>query len=111
MKTFDLKDSALHSEKGEFLLGFRDTRSHACYMIYGTMRPGEKGRQVKPGTGHEEIILAAKGDLEVTGFYSGTLKEGLAFLIQGDQECLLENTGESDAVYIVAGGHSEVDSH
>jgi len=111
MKTVDLKNNAIHSERGESLLGFRETGSHACYMIYGTMRPKEKGRRVKPGPGHEEIILAAKGTLEVTGFYSGTLKEGLAFLIQGDQECLLENRGESDAIYIIAGGHSEVDSH
>ena len=111
MKTFDLKNKALHSERGESLLGFRDTGSHACYMIYGTVRPGEKGRRVKPGAGHEEIVLAAKEDLEVTGFYAGTLREGLAFAIQGDQECFLENRGESDAVYIVAGGHSEVDRH
>jgi hypothetical protein len=111
MKPFDLKNKALHSETGESLLGFRETGSHACYMIYGTMKPGEKGRRIKPGAGHEEIVLAAKEDLEVTGFTSGTLKEGLAFLIQGDQECFLENRGQSDAIYIVAGGHSEVDRH
>ncbi len=111
MKTFDLKSKAIHSERGESLLGFRETGSHACYMIYGSMKAKEKWRRIKPGAGHEEIVLAAKGDLEVTGFYSGTLKEGFALLIQGDQECLLENRGESDAVYIVAGGHSEVDRH
>jgi hypothetical protein len=111
MKPFDLKNKAIHAEGGESLLGFRETGSHACYMIYGTMKAKEKGRRVRPGAGHEEIVLAAKEDLEVTGFYAGTLKEGLAFFIQGDQECFLENRGESDAVYIVAGGHSEVDSH
>jgi hypothetical protein len=111
MKTFDLKNKATQSERGESLLGFRETGSHACYMIYGTIKAKEKGRRVKPGAGHEEIILAAKEDLEVTGFCSGTLKEGLAFFIQGDQECFLENRGESDAAYIVAGGHSEADSH
>lgn len=111
MKIFDLKNKAAHSETRESLLGFRDTGSHACYMIYGLLKPKEKGRRVKPGGGHEEIVLAAKEDLEVTGFYSGTLKEGLAFLIQGDQECFLENRGESDAVYIIAGGHSKADFH
>jgi len=111
MNTFDLKNKAIHSERGESLLGFHETGSHACYMVYGTMKAKEKGRRVKPGAGHEEIVLAAKEDLEVTGFYSGKLKEGLAFLIQGDQECFLENRGESDAIYIVAGGHSEVDPH
>jgi hypothetical protein len=111
MKIFDLKNKAAQSERGESLLGFRDTGSHACYMIYGVLKPMEQGRQIKPGPGHEEIVLAAKGDLEVTGFYSATLKEGLAFLIQGDQECLLENRGQSDAVCIVAGGHSKADRH
>lgn len=111
MKIFDLKNKVAQSERGESLLGFRDTGSHACYMIYGILKPKEKGRQIKPGAGHEEIVLAAKEDLEVTGFYAGTLKEGLAFLIQGDQECFLENRGESNAVYVVAGGHSKVDRH
>ena len=111
MNSFDLKNEAIHSERGESLLGFRETCSHACYMIYGTMKTKEKGRRVKPGAGHEEIVLAAKEDLEVTGFFSGTLKEGLAFLIQGDQECFLENRDESQVVYIVAGGHSEADRH
>jgi hypothetical protein len=111
MKIFDMKNKAVQSERGESLLGFRDTGSHACYMIYGVLKPKEKGRQIKPGLGHEEIVLAAKEDLEVTGFCAGTLKEGLAFVIQGDEECLLENRGESDAVYIVAGGHSKTDRH
>jgi len=111
MNTFDLKNKAIHSRRGESLLGFHETGSHACYMIYGTMKAKEKGRQVNPGAGHEEIVLAAKEDFEVTGFYSGTLKEGLAFHIQGDQECFLENRGESDAIYIIAGGHSGVDRH
>ncbi|MGQ9645414.1 MAG: hypothetical protein ACUVWO_02605 [Thermodesulfobacteriota bacterium] len=90
-KMFDLKNKAAQSEKRKSLLGFRDTGSHACYMIYGILKPKEQGRQITPGPGHEEIILAAMGDLEVTGFCSGTLKEGFAFVIQGDQECLVEN--------------------
>jgi hypothetical protein len=52
-----------------------------------------------------------EGDLEVTGFHSGGLKEGFALHLKGDQECFLENRGESDAVYIIAGGHTEVGRH
>jgi len=111
MRIFDLKNKAIHSEGGEFLLGFRETGSHACYMIYGVLNPGEGGRRVKPGPGHEEIVLAMKGDLEVRGHCSGSLKEGTAFHIKGEQECFLENRGPSDAIYIITGGHSEVNRH
>lgn len=111
MKIFEVKNNAIHSGKGEFLLGFRETGSHACYMIYGVLNSKEKERSVKPGPGHEEMVLAMKGDLRVTGFYSGSLKEGFALHLVGDQECFLENQNESDAVYIIAGGHSEVGRH
>jgi hypothetical protein len=111
MKPFDLRSGAIHSEKKEFLLGFRETGSHACYMIYGILKPKEKARRVKPGPGHEEIVLAMKGDLEITGYYSGSLKEGSAFHIKGEQESFLENRGASEAVYIIAGGHIEMDHH
>lgn len=111
MKFFDLKNKALKSENGEHILGFKETGSHACYMIYGVLSPGEKNRAIKPGEGHEEIILAVKGDIEVTGHYSGTLKEGTAFHIAGEHECFLENKGISDAIYVIAGGHSESGHH
>jgi hypothetical protein len=111
MKIFQVKDKATQSERGEFLLGFKEIGSHACYMIYGVLKSKEKARSLKPGPGHEEIILAMKGDLEVTGFYSGSLKEGSAFHLEGNQECFLENRDEPDAIYIIAGGHSEVGCH
>jgi hypothetical protein len=111
MRIFELKNKATYGEKGEFLLGLRETGSHACYMIYGILKSKEKARLIKPGTGHEEIVLAMKGNLEVSGFYSGSLKEGSAFHMQGEQTCYLENPGESDAIYIIAGGHSEIGGH
>lgn len=111
MKIFELKNKALLSENGEHILGSQETGSHACYMIYGILKPGEKGRVIKPGEGHEEIVLAMKGDIAVTGHCAGTLKEGSAFHIDGEDECFLENKGISDAVYIIAGGHSEGGHH
>jgi hypothetical protein len=111
MKRFDLRSGAIGSEKKESLLGFRETGSHACYMIYGILKPKENARRVKPGPGHEEIVLAMKGDLEITGYYSGSLKEGSAFHTKGEQESFLENKGASEAVYIIAGGHAEADRH
>jgi len=111
MKIFEMKNKAIHSERGECLLGFREIGSHACYMIYGILKPKEKARLVKPGPGHEEIVLAMKGDLEVTGHSSGCLKEGSAFYTKGEEECFLENRGESEAIYVIAGGHSEEGGH
>ena len=111
MRIFELKQKALTSENREYILGSQDTDSHACYMIYGLMEPHEKGRVIKPGKGHEEIVLAIKGDLYLTGFYTICLKEGSAFHIKEDLECFLENKAESEAVYIIAGGHSEKDHH
>jgi len=106
MKTYEMKDQAINSENRERLLGYRDTGRHGCYMIYGLLKPKEKGRRVNPGVGHEEILLAMEGDLEVTGYYSGNFGEGSALYLEGQQECFLENRGASDAVYIIAGGHS-----
>jgi hypothetical protein len=111
MRIFELKNNAIHSDRGECLLGLREIGSHACYMIYGVLKSKEKARSVKPGPGHEEIVLAMKGDFMVTGFYSGVLKDGSALHLEGNQECFFENRGESDAVYIIAGGHSEAAHH
>ena len=93
MRIFDLKNKAIHSKREEFLLGVQETNSHACYMIYGILKSKEKARSVKPGPGHEEIVLAMKGDLEVTGFYSGDLKEGFALHLEGTKNVFLKTKG------------------
>lgn len=111
MKIFYLYDKARASESGEYILGSEDTGSHACYMIKGFLKPGDSKRLIKPGKGHEEIVLVMKGDIEVSGHYSGTIKEGCAFHIAGDDECFLENKNEHEVIYIVAGGHSEGGHH
>ncbi len=111
MNIIDLRERALISGAGEGVFGYKDTGSHACYLIYGILKPGEKGRLINPGKGHEEIILVAKGSLNVSGFCEGTLREGSAFYLAGENECYLENTGTTDAVYVIAGGHSEGGHH
>ena len=105
MKKTDLREKAENGD-GEYVYGAEDTGSHACYMIYGILKPGEKQRMIRPGKGHEEILAAVKGRLTVTGHYSGTVEEGEAFHIVGEQTCFLENMSDSEAVYIMAGGHS-----
>jgi redox-sensitive bicupin YhaK (pirin superfamily) len=101
----DLRGKAEKSD-GEYVFGAADTGSHACYMIYGVLKPGEKERMIKPGKGHGEILVSVKGSLMVTGQYIGVLNEGHAVYLADDQACFLENRGDSEAVYVVAGGHS-----
>lgn len=107
----NLREKALKSKDKEFVFGLEHTGSHACYMIYGVLEAGEKGRMIKPGKGHEEMILAATGNLAVTGAVSGRLGPGEAFHIEEEQTAYLENTGDGQAVYVIAGGHSEHGHH
>ena len=57
VEKINLREEAAKN-KGEYVLGAEDTGSHACYVIYGILKAGEKGREVKPGKGHEEIITS-----------------------------------------------------
>jgi redox-sensitive bicupin YhaK (pirin superfamily) len=101
----DLRKRAAENN-GEYVFGTADTGSHACYVIYGILKPREKKRVICPGRGHEEILLSVKGSITVTGHYNASLEEGHAVHLAGEQSCFLENCGESEAVYVVAGGHS-----
>jgi len=96
---------------GEYILGAEQTGSHACYLIYGTMKPKEKGRELKPGKGHEELFLAVKGDFTVTGHMAGIIREGQALHLIGDETSQIENTSDSEATYVIAGGHSSDGHH
>jgi hypothetical protein len=105
MKIFDVTNKI--SSSGEYILGMQDTGSHACYLIYGVLKPGEKGRELKPGLGHEEIVLAMSNDLQCSGHFSGTLKQGQALHFKGDETVVVENRGSGNAVYVICGGHSD----
>jgi len=104
MKLFELVEKV--QDSGEYILGSRETGSHACYLVYGALKPGEKGRELRPGHGHEEIVLALIGDLRLTGHSTGTLKQGQALHLTGEESVFVENTGNSQALYVIAGGHS-----
>ncbi len=107
MKTLDLRTCATTSESGEYVFGLEHTGSHACYMIFGVLKPGQKQRLIKPGKGHEEIVLAVKGSFKISGHLKGLLSEGCAFHISGEDTVYFENTTPTDAFYVIAGGHSE----
>jgi hypothetical protein len=105
VKSVDLKEMAAKNN-GEYVFGSAETGSRACYMVYGMLKPGEKDREIKPGKGHEELLLAAAGNLMVSGDYNGMIEEGSVIHLRGDQTCYLENNGDGEAVYIISGGHS-----
>jgi hypothetical protein len=111
MKKIDVCNRAVSSENGEYVLGLEDTGSHACYLIYGVLKPREKGRAIKPGKGHEEIVLAMQGDLFLSGDMTGRLEQGHAYHIAGEKTIYLENVGNMEAVYIISGGHSAHGHH
>jgi len=112
LKKYAIKHLAGKEEGGEYVLGLKDLHTHACYLIYGELAPGEEGRKICPGEGHEEILMAVKGELEVSGGgFDGTLAEGEAAHFRGAEECILKNPGTGPAAYVLAGGHSEEGHH
>lgn len=104
MKIFDVASNVPVS--GEFILGHDATGSHACYLIYGVLKPEDRGRELKPGKGHEEMLIVVEGEVIVTGESRATLKQGEAIHLRGDETLYAENRSASRAVYVVAGGHS-----
>ncbi len=109
MKVF--KVSSMIEGSGEYILGAEQTGSHACYLIYGRMVAGEKGRVLRPGGGHEEIFLAVRGDFRLSGEKELVVKEGEAVHLKGEETFHAENITDSEAVYVMAGGHSEGGHH
>lgn len=111
MKVYDLKVRAA-AAGGETVLGTADLETHACYLIYGHLAPGQKGRILKPGPGHEEIICLASGRAVLEGPEGRfELTPGQAFYLVGDVTYSLENPGTETAVYLAAGGHSAGHEH
>ncbi|MBU0514951.1 MAG: cupin domain-containing protein [Proteobacteria bacterium] len=97
---------------GELILGRKQLETHACYLIYGVIEPGQTGRPVKPGVGHEEICLLARGEVEVVVDHDRyPLAAGHAFHLRGEESVTLENPGQEPAVYVIAGGHTPGSDH
>lgn len=96
---------------GEYVLGHDATGSHACYLIYGVLRAGETGRELRPGAGHEEMVLCVSGAMRLSGGYNGLLRQGQAIHLKGEETCLAENPSDQDVRYVIAGGHSEGGQH
>ncbi len=105
MKVFNVKSLAEDAE-GEYVLGLRDLETHAVYLIYGFLLPGEGGRKLRPGRGHEEILCVVQGEVIVQApRETRSLKSGEAIHLREDDEFYLENKGGKTAYYVLAGGH------
>jgi uncharacterized cupin superfamily protein len=106
IKTYDCLMRA-KAEGGETVLGTEELGTDSIYLIYGILEPGQKGRVLNPGPGHEEIICLVAGMAILIGPDGPqNLKLGEAVFLQGDVSFTLENPQKMPAVYIVAGGHS-----
>jgi hypothetical protein len=110
MQIYDVAEKA--QEKGEYILGSAELHTHACYMVFGILWPGEKNREIKPGSGHEEICCLVNG---IVSIYRGDdrfwVGPGQAFHLKGDETWMMNNEGPADAVYILSGGHSTPHEH
>ena len=103
---------AAREKGGEHVLGAADLHTHACYLIYGIMKPGEKERQIRPGSGHEEIFCLVSGRVVVRrDGLCIPVEAGQAFHLRGDESCVIENQGDAEAVYIISGGHGGTAAH
>jgi hypothetical protein len=106
VKSFDLAGLAA-DQGGEYVLGAKDLHSEACYLIYGTLSPGESGRVVSPGPGYEEILCAVNGPLVMQSFRGEErLEQGHALHVQEDESFSIANPSDFSVVYILAGGRS-----
>lgn len=110
-KVFDLAGRAPR-EGGETVLGLKDLGTHACYMLYGVLTPGDEPRLLKPGAGHEEIICCISGAMVISGpDGQATLQAGQALYLKGDEVRHAEAMGPGEARYLAAGGHSPSEHH
>lgn len=105
MRVYDVAGNL--SGSGEYILGADATGSHACYLVYGVLKAGEQGRELKPGHGHEEIVLCLAGEMRLTGGWTGELRAGQAIHLRGEESCRAGNDTSGEALYVIAGGHSD----
>lgn len=109
MKIINLKEVMFRP--GEYIVGAEQTHSHACYLIYGVLKPGET-RTLSPGQGHEEIFCCLEGEVQAkSGGEDTKVQKGQCFHMKGEDSCDISNQGNNIVVYVLAGGHSGESHH
>ncbi|MCB2188863.1 MAG: cupin domain-containing protein [Deltaproteobacteria bacterium] len=112
MKIYDLAGRVFR-EGGETVLGLKDLGTHACYMLYGVLAEGDPARLLRPGPGHEEIILVMSGAMRLTApdGEETRLQAGQAIYLQGEESRDAFTAGPGECRYVAAGGHSSEEGH
>lgn len=109
MKIVNIKDFVFR--KGEYIVGYDATGSHACYFMYGVIE-GDESRELSPGEGHEEIVAVMEGGLEIDdGKEKYRVSKGQAIYLKGDEKVSIKPLDKRLAIYVIAGGHSEGSRH
>lgn len=109
MKLISLKGNLFRD--GEYLVGFEQTGTHACYFLYGFLKPEEE-REISPGRGHIEIVCLLEGEVKlITDGNEIVLKKGRGFVIEGEEKVKAKNISNKIAVYVVSGGHLDLSHH
>lgn len=104
MKIFKLPQLAELSGLAEYVLSAEGPDATA--LRWGRLLPKETGRKVSSAGTGAEIVYVVKGLMSVKcGRSSFPVSAGEAFFINGKTAVEFDNTGEADAVYIVACGH------
>jgi redox-sensitive bicupin YhaK (pirin superfamily) len=111
MKTFEVEKLA-NDQGGEYVLGMKDLHTHACYMVYGVLKPNETDRLVKPGEGHEEILVPVTGPVHVSADKGDfIIEQGSAVHIKEDESFFISNKSDNTIVYVLSGGHCREHHH
>lgn len=109
MKVFKLPQLAQLSglaNEGEYVLTPSGAAKTA--LRYGRMLRSETGRRVSPSGADTEIVFIVKGNISVRcGKSAFPVSAGEAFFLEARSPLEFDNTGEADAVYVVACGPRE----
>lgn len=109
LKRVNIKENLFR--EGEYLVGFEQTGTHACYFLYGVLKTGEQ-RKMSPGRGHVEIISILEGEVEVLN--SGKREKfvrGEGFVLEGEERVEVKATGGKPVIYVISGGHTDLSHH
>jgi len=86
VEIINLKDTIFRP--GEYIVGAEQTHSHACYLLYGILNPGED-RTISPNE----------------------VQKGQCFHLNGEGSVDVSNKGPGVVIYVLAGGHSGGSDH
>ena len=110
---FNLKKKCDESKKKEIFYGaminhdIQDVYLGLCFL-----EPGEKNRDAGPPKGHEEILYALEGQIEVViGEKKVIVNEGEVLFLPDGQKVKLNNFTQEKIYFVIAGGHPRPHSH